>query len=76
LALTYLLKKNAASSGCSRRERLLAFYFKTLWLMASAQHLLKLNEKRAVLKLPAILRYFASFLGERVAGVQFSDLAA
>jgi len=70
------LLKNAALTGCSHNERLLRLYFKTLSVMVSARHLLKLNEKRAVLKLTAILHYFASRLGERVARVQFSDLAA
>jgi hypothetical protein len=67
LALTYLLR-NAAGAGrkYSNQERLLMVYFRGLLLFLTAAHLLKLNERRAILNLTAILQYFANVLGERV----------
>jgi hypothetical protein len=67
LALTYLLK-NAVSVArkYSRQERLLMLYFRGLLMVLSVSHLLRLNEKRAILKLTSILQYFANTLGERV----------
>jgi hypothetical protein len=75
LALTYLLK-NAAAAGCSRKERLLMLYFKTLLMVLSVSHLLKLDEKGAILKQTSILHYFANTLGEQVGPVQFCSLTA
>jgi hypothetical protein len=74
LALSYLLKNAAASR--SRRERLLMVYFRALFLVASAQHLFKLNEKWAVLKLSTILEYFAGILGEQAPEIQFNSIMA
>jgi hypothetical protein len=74
LALTYLLK-NAVAGKCSRQERLLMVYFRGLLMTLAVSHLFKMNEKRAILKLTAILQYFANTLGERVmetATVSFS----
>ena len=67
LALTYLLK-NAVSVArkYSRQERLLMLYFRGVLMVLSVSHLLRLNEKRAILKLTSILQYFANTLGERV----------
>jgi hypothetical protein len=75
LALTYLLK-DASQAGYSRRERLLMLYFRTLFLGLSVQHVLKLNEKRLVLKLTTILHYFATTVDKRVGGRQLDSLAA
>ena len=75
MALTYLLK-NASQNGLSGRERLLTLYFKSLSLLVSFAHALKLNEKRAIFKQTAILNYFASMLGEQVGEIQFSSLSA
>jgi hypothetical protein len=67
LALTYLLKNAVSVAGTySRQERLLMLYFRGLLMALSVSHILKLNEKRAILKLTAILQYFANTLGERV----------
>jgi hypothetical protein len=67
LALTYLLKNAVSVEGKhSRQERLLMLYFRTLLISFSVSHLLRLNEKRAILKLTTILQFFANTLGERV----------
>lgn len=77
LALTYLLK-NAANSGrsFSHEERLLILYFRWAFLTFVARHFLRLREKAAVLKMTAILQYFANVVGQRVNSVRFGSLAA
>jgi hypothetical protein len=77
LALTYLLK-NAANSkqAYSREEWLLMLYFRSLFLLLSFLHVLKLRERPAILKLTAILQHFANRLGERVSKVRFGNLSA
>lgn len=77
LALTYLLK-NAANvdQRYSRDERLLMFYFRAVFFFLVARHVLKLREKPAILKLTAILEYFANVVGQRVNAVRFGNLAA
>jgi hypothetical protein len=69
LALTYLMRNTGTYS---RWERLLILYFRVLFLVVSAQHLLKLNEKRAILKLTTILNHFTSIVGERTGATQLS----
>jgi hypothetical protein len=67
LTLTYLLKNAAnAERRYSRQERLLMLYFRSLLGLLGISHALKMNEKRTVLRLTAILEYFANVLGERV----------
>ena len=77
LALTYMLK-NAANSkhAYSREERLLMLYFKTIFLLLSVLHLLKLRERPAMLKLTTVLEHFANVLGERVSRLKFGNLTA
>ena len=77
LALAYLLK-NAANvrQRYSRDERLLIFYFRLTFWSLFARHLLRLREKPSVLKLTAILQYFANVVGERVNTVRFGNLTA
>ena len=77
LALTYLLK-NAANSkrSYSREERLLMFYFRTLFLILAIFHAFKISEKSAILHMTTILEYFANILGERVSHVRFGNLTA
>ncbi len=77
LALAYLLK-NAANvrQRYSREERLLIFYFRLTSWSLFARHLLRLREKPSVLKLTAILQYFANVVGERVNTVRFGNLTA
>ena len=74
LALTYLMKNTPG--GCSRKERLLMVYFKTLLMVLSVSHAFKLNERGTVLKQTSILNYFTNVLSERVEQVQFCSLTA
>jgi hypothetical protein len=77
LALTYLLK-NAANLNqkYSTEERLLMLYFRLVFFSLLTRHWLRLREKPAILKLTAILQYFANVLGQRVSTVQLADLTA
>ncbi len=77
LALIYLMK-NAANVKLrySREERLLIFYFRAIFFSLFARHFLRLREKPAILKLTAILEYFANVVGQRVKQVRFGDLSA
>jgi hypothetical protein len=77
LALTYLLK-NAVNvhQRYSREERLLMFYFHLVSASLITRHWLRVREKPAILKLTAILQYFANVVGQRVNTVRFADLTA
>jgi hypothetical protein len=77
LALTYLLK-NAVNvhERYSCEERLLMFYFRLVFASFSTRHWLRVREKPAILKLTAILQYFANVVGQRVNTVQFANLTA
>jgi hypothetical protein len=77
LAVTYLLK-NAANlkQRYTREERLLIFYFRGVFFFWAARHLLRMREQPAILKLTAILEYFANVVGQRVALVRFGNLSA
>jgi hypothetical protein len=77
LTLTYLLKNAAnAKRRYSRQERLLMLYFRALLGLLGVSHALKLNEHRTVLRLTAILEYFANVLGERVFQTALSGAGA
>jgi hypothetical protein len=75
LALTYLLK-NAANLNqrYSRDERLLILYFRWQFLSLAVRRLLRVGEKKAILKLTSILQYFANVVGQRVDTVKFGNL--
>jgi len=77
LALTYLLK-NAANINqrYSYEERLLIVYFRVMFASLMMRHWLKLREAPAVMKLTAILEYFANIIGQRVNAVRFGNLTA
>lgn len=77
LALTYLLK-NAANlqQRYSSEERLLMLYFRLVFFSLLTRHWLRLREKPAILKLTAILQYFANVLGQRVNTIRLADLTA
>ena len=77
LALTYLLR-NAANvdQRYSREELLLIFYFKAVFFSLVARHWLRLREKPPILKLTAILQFFANVVGQRVSLVRFGNLTA
>ncbi len=76
LALTYLLK-NAANVNrrYSRDERWLMVYFRATLASLAVRHALRSGEKPAILRLTAILEYFANVLGRRVTQARFGNLA-
>jgi hypothetical protein len=77
LALTYLLKHAAnVNQRYTHEEKLLIVYFKLIFASLVARHWLKLREKSPILKLTAILEFFANVVGERVNSVRFGNLAA
>jgi hypothetical protein len=75
LALTYLLK-NAANLNqrYSNEERLLILYFRWQFLSLAVRRLLKVGEKKAILRLTSVLQYFANVVGQRVNTVRFGNL--
>jgi len=75
LALTYLLK-NAANLNqrYSNEERLLILYFRWQFLSLAVRRLLRVGEKKAVLRLTSVLQYFANVVGQRVNTVRFGNL--
>ena len=77
LALTYLLK-NAVNvdQRYSREERLLMLSFRLVFASLITRHRLRVREKSAILKLTAILQYFANVVGQRVDTVRFANMAA
>jgi hypothetical protein len=77
LALTYLLK-NAVNvdQRYSRDEQLLMLYFRLVFASLITRHWLRVREKPAILKLTAILQYFANVVGQRVNTVRFANLTA
>ncbi|MBZ5514701.1 MAG: hypothetical protein LAN62_07630 [Acidobacteriia bacterium] len=77
LALTYLLKNAAnVNQRYSRDERLLILYFNAISFYLVACHWLRRQEKPAILRLTAILQYFANVVGERVSTIRFGNLTA
>ena len=77
LALTYLLKNAAnVNQSYSSEERLLILYFRWQFLSLAVRRMLKLGEKKAVLRLSSVLQYFANVVGERVNSVRFGNLNA
>ena len=77
LALTYLLKNAAnVNQRYSQEERLLIVYFRWLFFTLGVRRLLKVGEKKAVLRLTSVLQYFANVVGERVNTVRFGNLTA
>jgi hypothetical protein len=77
LALTYLLKNAAnVNQRYSREELLLILYFKAVFAALAVCHWLRLREKPAVLKLTAILQFFANVIGQRVSMARFGNLTA
>ena len=77
LALTYLLK-NAANVNrrYSNEEWLLILYFRWQFLSLAVRRLLKVGEKKAILRLISVLQYFANVVGQRVNKVRFGNLSA
>jgi hypothetical protein len=77
LALTYLLKNAAnVNQRYSNEERLLILYFRGQFLSLAVRRLLKVGEKKAILRLTSVLQYFANVVGQRVNTVRFGNLTA
>jgi hypothetical protein len=77
LALTYLLKNAVnVNQRYSGEERLSMFYFHLVSASLVTRHWLRVREKPAILKLTAILQYFANVVGRRVNTVRFANLTA
>jgi hypothetical protein len=77
LALTYLLKNAAnVNQRYSNEERLLILYFRWQFLSLAVRRLLKVGEKKAILRLTSVLQYFANVIGQRVNTVRFGNLTA
>jgi len=77
LALTYLLKNAAnVNQRYTYDERLLILYFRWQFLSLALRRLLRLGENTAVLRLTAVLQYFANVVGQRVNAVKFGNLTA
>ncbi len=77
LALRYLLKNAVnAKQRLSGKERLLMFYFRSVFASLTIRRWLQAGEKPAILKLTTILQYFANVVGQRVNTVQFANLTA
>jgi hypothetical protein len=76
-ALTYLLR-NAVNLNqrYSRDEQLLILYFRLVLASLITRHWLRVREEPAILKLTAILQYFANVVGQRVNTVRFANLTA
>ena len=77
LALTYLLKNAAnVNQRYSNEERLLILYFRWQFLSLAVRRLLKVGERKAILRLTSVLQYFANVVGQRVNTVRFGNLTA
>jgi hypothetical protein len=75
LVLTYLLKNATnVNQRCTCTEHLLMFYFRVVFASLAARHWLRWRENSAVLKLTAILQYFANVVGERISSVRVRDM--
>jgi hypothetical protein len=76
-ALTYLLK-NAVNLNqrYSHEDRLLMLYFRLVLASLVTRHWLRVREKPSILKLTAILQYFANVVGQRVNTTRFANLTA
>lgn len=76
-ALTYLLKHAGnVNQRYSLEERLLMVYFRLVFASLIARHWLRVRENPAILKLTAILQYFANMVGQRVNTVCYANLTA
>ena len=77
LALTYLLKNAAnVNQRYSKEEWLLILYFRWQFLSLAVRRLLKVGEKKAILKLTTILEYFANVIGQRMNEVRIGNSRA
>ncbi len=76
-ALTYLLRNAAnVNQRCSLEERFVMLCFRLVFVSLITRHGLRLREKPAILKLTAILQYFANVVGQRITKLHFDNLTA
>jgi len=76
-ALTYLLRNAAnVNQRYSLEERFVVLCFRLVFVSLITRHWLRLREKPAVLKLTAILQYFANVVGQRINTLCFEPLTA
>ena len=76
LSLTYLLKNAGRTrKHYTREDWLLVLYFRLMWVSLAARHTLGLQVKPPVMKLTAILQYFANVVGKRVSEIRFTNPA-
>ena len=67
ITLSYLLENSDSThQRFSWKERVLVLYFRFLLFCLPFRYTFKLHEREAVLKLTAILQYFANLTGEKV----------
>jgi len=52
------------------------FYFRLVFASLITRHWLRVREEPAILKLTAVLQYFANVVGHRVSTVRFANLTA
>lgn len=72
--LKYLLKNSdPARRPVAGSQKLLMLYFQALLLLMPLRHAFRINEKKAVLKLSAILQYFANSLGEKLSAGTYAE---
>jgi hypothetical protein len=77
LTLTYLLKTTANfNQRYTYEECLLIVYFRLAFASLAICHRVKVRETPVVLKLTAILNYFANVVGERMNTVRSENLTA
>jgi len=71
--LKYLLKNSdPARRPLALRQKLLMLYFRVLLMLLPLRHAFKLGEKEAVVKLSAILQYFANSVGETLSAGSYA----
>jgi hypothetical protein len=65
LALTHLLRNTAdVKPGYSKEQRLLILYFRMQFLSLAVRRSLRIDERKAALRLTSILQYFANVIGQ------------
>ena len=75
--LTYMLKNAVnVNQRYSLEERLLMGYFRLVFASLIIRQWLRVGEKPAILKLTAILQYFANLVGQRMNSFCFASLTA
>ncbi len=77
LTLRYLLKHAAnLRQKLSWQERMLLVYYRMASAALTARHWLGMNEKAPILRMTAVLQYFANVVGERNSQLQADPMAS